>query len=540
MKNIVLSVKEHTLTDEYIPTFKKYDYVETFDFEKDEDIELLYEKVNLFVHTYYTYDSNIRSEGKFESATAIFLDFDTKNDHSDSTIDEFLQSSFARKYNWMLYTSKSHISGHQECFHVVIPLETEITDLLTLKYTYKSIFDELHREGLKCDFKVRDGARLIFPSMNMSGCEDTHFDNFCFDCYRGGKYVESVYPTMDDIENEIGIIDRLDDNEDDYDPLSENIDDYYIKTFKSMNLSSRVNYIRSILMYMNRQNIESKYKRLDYNDWIAIGYSLYAIFGYSIGLKLFKILQHPNDTEESVSKQFGYLYNENHTLESSFSSILRMSFDIGYSHIIYIRYYYAVKHNFNNTESLVYYNRMINLMLDDMGYDAIDHNNVKIYKYTSKRKARKFMMELSLDGYKHPIKISMGYMKKIMSKIFDIPVEFITGTITNGIIRKFINMNGIYDITGMIRESVLRKIVNIEPNGNGYIPVSDVKNVIAHIRANSPSTIHKLTNTKSMEKELIDSGIIVDKKSERFIVNGSRKQCIAYKIDRSKIITSTL
>jgi len=79
MKLITMSVKEHILTDDYVPKFTKYDYIKEFDFESEDDIENIYEHVNLFVHTYYTYHDYIRHSNSFETASAIFLDLTQKH-----------------------------------------------------------------------------------------------------------------------------------------------------------------------------------------------------------------------------------------------------------------------------------------------------------------------------------------------------------------------------------------------------------------------------------------------------------------------------
>ena len=84
MKPIRLSIKEHRLTNKYNPKFKQYDYTRDFDFENEDDIELIYENINLYVHTYYDYNDNNRNQRSFKSASAIFLDFDNKDGHKST------------------------------------------------------------------------------------------------------------------------------------------------------------------------------------------------------------------------------------------------------------------------------------------------------------------------------------------------------------------------------------------------------------------------------------------------------------------------
>lgn len=535
MKNITLSIKEHTLSDEYKPKFKNYDYVQTFDFENDDDIELLYEKVNLFVHTYYTFDKNIRSEKKFQTATAIFLDFDTKGTHRDSNIDEFLSSEFSDRYSWILYTSKSHILDEQECFHVILPLEENITDVLTLKSTYNAVFEEIRCAGLRCDFRVRDGARLIFPSMNMSECEDKHFDNFRFERHIGSEYLSLTYPTIEEISDNIQTV--FDDPED-YSGSSDNEDEEYLTIFNNMSLKSRFQYVQCIVKHMNKENRRSGYKSIPYNNWVSLGFSFNKLFGSKLGLVLFKELSkgHPNDTEASIADQFRYLYSESYSSDQVAEMIIKQASVMKFPHITYFRYYFQAKHVFNSSESLIMYHRMIDVLLDDMGYDLVSHKDVKIYKYSSNKDARIFLMKIVKDGVVGFEKVTITNMKNIMSGILDVPVKYVSISVTDGIIRKFINMNGIYDITGMIKENVCRYMSDTRCS-KGFVSVAEVKKVIADTRELVPTTMRDIASPKRIEQMLMKQGVILEKKVKNFKFEGYRKNMMAYKIDESKITT---
>jgi len=532
MKEIRLSIKEHRLTDKYLPKFKQYDYVKSFDFENDDDIELIYEIINLYVHTYYQYNENNRKEKEFRSASAIFLDFDSKNGHNDSKISEFINSDFAKKYNWMLYTSKSHISGVQDCYHVVLPLDTQIIDIPTLNATYTSVFSDLISCGLICDTVVRDGARLIFPSLNESKKDDDyHFNNFIFDIHKNGEYLKPssipVIEISDVISDESITYDDYCDN----DELSE-----YVTEFNNMSLKAKYSYFKTMVKFINGYNRRFNYSYLTYNRWIAIGYTLYKIFGKVKGKKLFRHLSYgyPGDTRDSIDAQFDYLCGCVFNTNTNVEILIQLTGAIGFKHTMYFRYYFMSKHRFNISQTSVLYDRMVKVLLQEHGYIGIP-KDVKIYDFSFKRNTRTFLMELNCeDGIRH-ITVTLSHMMDVMADILNIPRKFITTAITHGVIRRIININGVYDITRYIKTKI---ITLLQQSDNEYIRVDDVHRILRKIRDYAPSTIYSLLTNKNIELYFFELGIFINKKKKRFVIDGVSAPYFGYKVDRSKIIIS--
>ena len=534
MKQLRLSVKEHRLTDKYIPTFKTYDYTKSFDFENESDIEEIYETVNLHVHTYYDYNDNIRNEASFKSASAIFLDFDGKDGHNDSTLDEFLHSDFAKTYNWLFYTSKSHIPTKQECFHVIVPLNSPITDINTLRSTYASVFDEVHGQGLRCDTTVRDGARLIFPSLNESiNDDDKHFDNFQFDVNHNGVYIDFVEPT-----EEVPVVKKYKKSDtrhtievDDDDDVSD-----YVQEFHKMSMKAKYAYVNNIVKYINVRNRKSGYTFLKYNAWIGIGYTLYKLFGEVNGRKLFRTLSkgHPKDTRDTIDDQFSYLNDCTTPINKSLESLIHLSGSIGYRHTMYFRYYFITKHRFNPSQTATLYQRMVRVLMNDYGFDG-PITNVKLYDYSFKKNTRTFLMEVSYGDDVYHVSVRLSEMIDIMSDLLKIPRKFVTTSITKGVIRRFININGVYDITRYIEQKVL---TILKSHDDDYIRVSEIHNVMQNIRTYAPSTIQNLVTNKNIELYFFELGIFTDKRKKRFTLNGSSKPYMGYKVDKSKIVLS--
>jgi len=534
MKNLKLSIKQHHLTDSYNPTFRKYDHVSQFDFENDDDVDKIYEIVNLYVHSYYEYVDDVRNEMSFKSASAILLDFDNKGIHNDSTIDEFMESSFAKKYNWFLYTSKSHIPKIQECFHVVLPLDTPITDLSTLRSTYTSVFEEIDSSGLMCDNQVRDGARLIYPSMNISNDTNSHFDNFMFDIYRDGVYLQKTISSeeYEPIISKNTIEHEYYDDDDDFD------DDDLIGVYKNMSKKSRYIYIKSIVTFINNHNKYMKYKYLNYNKWIAIGYSLYRLFGEVKGKKLFRLLSrgYPGDTLEIIDNQFSYLKNCVYSSKDNLHILLKISALIGFNHDMYMKYYFMSKHNFTITQSSILYKTMIRKLLENNCIPLEYIDNVKIYDYSFKKHTRSFLMEIKIDGDITHMTVRLGEMMDIFAQMLDIPRQFVTTSITKGVIRRFINKNGVYDITRFIKTKILDVVSNTD---SVYVRVKHINDIMKNIRSYAPSTIQSLITNKNIELYMFELGIFVDKRKKRFTIDGCSKPYTAYKIDKSKIVLET-
>jgi len=529
MKQIQLSIKEHYLSNNYNPKFKKYDYVNTFDFENGSDIEDIYENVNLYVHSYYEYYENIRSEATFKSASAILLDFDNKGDHNDSTIAEFLDSGFANKYNWFFYTSKSHIPDIQECFHVVVPLDEYITDLNTLRSTYTALFEEIISNGLRCDFQVRDGARLVFPSLNESTYDDeTHFNNFRFESHHNGEYLKYTIPVEIIIDEDVvkDSPDEYDDNFDDSDILG---------VYDKMSKKSRYTYARSMVTYINLYNFKSGYKYLTYNRWIAIGYSLYKLFGDINGKKLFRILSkgYPGDTIEGIDRQFEYLKGCVYSSNDNLHILIKLSASVGYHHDMYMKYYFRAKHRFTITQSAVLYRSMLRRLMDNYGVPLTLINDVKLYDYSFKKNTRSFLMEINDNDQITHMTVRLGEMMDIFSEMMDIPRQFITTSITRGVIRRFINKNGVYNITRYIKSKILELV---SKSDSEYIRVKTINDIMKDIRSYAPSTIQSLLTNKNIELYMFEIGIFVDKRKKRFTDEDSSSPFMGYKIDKSKIV----
>ncbi len=527
MKELRLSIKEHRLTNSYNPTFWTYDYVQTFDFENETDIELIYEKVNLYVHTYYDYHNNSRNERSFKSASALFLDFDNKDGHDDSKVDEFLNSVFAEKYNWLFYTSKSHIPGSQECFHVVLPLEDNITDLETLRATYSALFDELGTYGLRCDTKPRDGARLIFPSLNESNCDDEHFDNFRFEFHQNAEYISKTIPEIaPEIVQDVIIQHK-----------AQEVDEsanQFITEFRKMSRSSQYKYVKSMMKYLNTYNSNSGFKFLNYNKWIACGYTLHSLFGEVNGLRLFRTLSkgHPDDSQDEIDMQFNYLYGSTDTATENLIMLIKMASSVGFNQNLYFRYYFMNKHRFSVTKSKFMYQRMVRKILDDRDFTDVPTSRAKIYDYSFRKNTRSFLLEV-VDAEVHHITVRLGEMMDIMAKMLGIPREFVTTAITKGIIRRFININGVYDMIRFIKTQIIDLL---QCEDGDHVKISDINNILKDIRSYVPSTIHNLMTNKNIELYMFELGIFTDKCRKRIVENGSSKQHRVFKVDRDSII----
>lgn len=536
MKKIKISIKEHHYTNTYQPTFRYYDYVREIDFENIDDLDYIYEFVNLYPHSYNVYSNNNRRIKSFEYASAIVLDFDNKEDHNDSNINDFVNSEFANKYNWFLYTSKSHIKGIQDCYHVVLPLYEDITNSDTLHATYTEVFKEIRDSGLRCDYSVRDAGRLIFPSINYSEYNDDYFDNFMFDYHYGGEYYKPVkqeitYSKSYSYNNKsIDDVYTSDNNytDDDY------ADNEIFGVFKRMSKESRYKYIKSVVYHINNYNKKHNYKYLTYNKWITIGYSLYTMFGYINGKRLFRILSdgYPGDTIDIIDRQYDYLCGSDISINDSLHTIIKISALIGFNHDMYMKYYFKSKHIFSTSKSYTLYRMMIRKLLISHDIPVEYINNVKIYDYSFKEKTRSFLMEIKDNGEISHITVRLGEMMDIFSEMMNVPRKYITTSITNGIIRRFINKNGVYDITRYIKSKILELI---SLSDSEYIRVNDINNIMKNIRSYAPSTIQSLLTNKNIELYMFERGIFVDKKKKRFKINGSSIPYMGYKVDKSMI-----
>lgn len=521
MKKIGISVKNHFLSDSYVPMFKKYDYVKYLDIEDDNDLEKLAEYIALQVHSFYIYNKNIRNEENFEKAYGLIIDFDNKHGHTDSTIEEFTSSSFAQKHNWVLYTSKSHINDLQDCYHVFLPFTDPITSVRGLKAAYAAIFDELDECGLSCDTQVHDGARLIFPSLKLYGDDEIYIDsNFCGDYY---DFVEpSTYGASVTIDAPLLVVPSIKD----YDGGTTE-PNLYLDEFNKMSKKAQYRYMKSMATFVNAKNRASGFTLLGYNAWIAIGYSFHQAFGVTNGLKLFKTLSRgcSTDTTASIERQFGYLNNDMYTADDNMDILIKISTKHGFKHSMYFKYYYMSRHRYGATESKAHYRAMKHRLRKTYGLDGYSMNEIKIYNYTDKKHTRCFLMEVSRDGeiHKH-ITVRLGEMMDIMSKILRVHRDFITTSVTKGIIRRFINRNGVYNLLAYARNKI------IEGTDNSFIRVEDVNSVMRDIREYAPTTVHEMFSNKNMQKYLTEVGFLLEKKKKRF---GS-KSYMAFKVDLTK------
>jgi len=516
MKHIKLSIKNNYLSDTYTPKFKKYDNILDIDVESSDDLDILMETISLYVHSFYIYRDNIRGEQYFKEAHGLLLDFDNKKGHNDSTITEFLTSEFADTYNWILYTSKSHISDVQDCFHVFLPLDTPITTINGLNSAYKTVYNELLDNNIRCDTQVHDGARLIYPSIKM---DDPNPDFFVDSNFTGQYY----YFDESDIVVDIKPI-TLKPNKTNGD-ITQLVDNKYVEVFRTMSKLAQYRYIKSVLSFMNTTNRKNRYSLINYNMWIGIGFSLYQHFGYSDGIKLFKILSngYPTDTEASIEAQFRYLTGDKYHPSSNIDIIIRMSSKLGFNHSMYFKYYFMSRHIFSHKDSLKYFTKMQRILMNK--YKIYEnYNDVTIFNYTDKKNTRCFLMEVRNNDVVKHITIRLGDMMDIMANLLNVDREFITTSVTRGIIRRFININGVYNLHAYARNKI------ISNTDNTYIKVSDINSVMAEVRSYAPTTIHKMLSNRSMQQYLTDIGFLVNKKKRRV----GKRTYMMFRVDLTK------
>lgn len=160
-------VERHTVSAEY--NLSAGSLVDPFtdvwmiNLEDDNHLKALRNITASFPHCFSHFKWNARKGENMLRATCFQFDFDSKGEHDDMTIKEFMDSSFGKKYSWILYTTKSHLKEPgEECFHVIVPLKVPFlkgTEQL-FKETSKYVVD---REGLRCD-NTHDVTRLLNPA----------------------------------------------------------------------------------------------------------------------------------------------------------------------------------------------------------------------------------------------------------------------------------------------------------------------------------------------------------------------------------------
>lgn len=549
VKTFSLSIKKHYLTDDYIPKFSKYDYVRELDFENIDDMHSLHEIVNCHVHTYYTYRDNVRNTNSFHKASAIFLDFDGKGEHNDSTIEEFKSSEFGRKYNWVLYSSKSHKPNIQDCFHVILPLDEHIVDLGSLSSTYKRIFEELNHNGLRCDYKVHDGARLIFPSYNMDRDEQEHIANFHFDFKTTGMYitpetasfkiseVSHVIKSTKSTKRTFAVVPK-NDIDDENDEAFQDVDESspFVKQFLRMSKNSQYKYFLSMMKFSNRYNRQNDFSPIGYNLWIAYGFMLRRIFGYKKGLSLFQTLSagHPNDTEASIQEKYDTLNSCTEHVDTMLSKFISWTCSCGFKHLMYFKFYFMSKHSLSPTKAFEQFRKLTRKLLDKLYLHNINVEDAKIYDFSHLKYTRIFLLVIHTKEDHIHIPIRLSNLIDMLAEMYDIDRMFVTTTLTHGIIRSHVNMNGVIDLYHHIQMRISKKMAECNDE---YIRVEDVHAIIKEIRGYAPKTKHVRNDLsfKHVESILSKRGVIIEKKKKRFKVDDVSTPYMAYAIDRAKI-----
>jgi len=515
-KTIDVSVKEfNNRYNNYYPNVTTYDYTEKIDISTESGINRLTELVMTNVHSFYRYTDNVRSEDTFISASAIILDFDNKGDHSDSTITEFINSQFADKYNWFLYTSKSHIPDEVDCFHVAMILKEPVTSIKDLRRTYSYIFSELKNENIYCDYQVRDAARLIFPSRESGTLNYDRFEvynNNSVD-YFSIKNIPSTYvdlfvsppKTKKTTKKKYKAV---------Y-PSSLEKSKYHI-AFDTMSDNEKYIYASKIVVFLNNINKKHNFTKISRLDWISLGFSLNTVFGYDDGLLLFNTLSvdHPNDTNETIMYQYNSIdTRNNYTL--GIDTLIKISAKLGFDHKLYFIYFYKTKHDIGVRAKHDIYREIVTILCDDVyGY------SYKIYGYDNSTSARTFLLETIKPNGVFYRKVTLTEIIDVASMVMGVHRDFITTSVTSGIIRKFIRFNGVFDYKSyIINEFTTSKHID----GNLY-KISHIPSIIASMKKFIPKRIMSKLTVSYIIDVLVDAGIVVDKIRKR--IDGIQYTCL--------------
>lgn len=167
MKSFNLTIKERPESMSslmYIDNVYAMPYVNVVD-----SLESLKNIVTNVQHSSYEWANGVRNSLNLIAVNGIIMDFDDK-----TTIEAFKESTLASKYNWILYTSKSHQIAKVnkpavDRFHVFFPFESrfKVTDE-NREECWESVsnFVELVKGmyGLNPDKQVSDTARFVHPS----------------------------------------------------------------------------------------------------------------------------------------------------------------------------------------------------------------------------------------------------------------------------------------------------------------------------------------------------------------------------------------
>lgn len=159
------------------------------------DEENLKDTVTKFTHSFCTFKNNVRKNDNVIEMSCYVIDFDDL-----TTIEIFLKSEVAEKFNYILYTSRHHqmtytkkgkLQNAKDRFHVAIPIS--YSNVEDAKNNYLKFQNMLFFCGLNPDTQVKDPARLLYPS-RVSGKEPD--ENFRFI-----KQTDKAVLTMQDIED---------------------------------------------------------------------------------------------------------------------------------------------------------------------------------------------------------------------------------------------------------------------------------------------------------------------------------------------------
>lgn len=514
-KLIKVSVKQfHNKRNLYFPNIKTYDSVEIIDLFNNNDIDFLVDTMALDVHSYYVYDNNNRNEKSFREAYAIVLDFDNKGHHDNSSIDEFINSSFANKFNWFLYTSKSHVIGaNADCFHVAIFFETPITNVELLKKTNKFIFNEIKKDGLVCDYQVSDAARLILPSRKNGTyeCDDIElYSNF------KGEFF-SLEKNIDEINNiNLKIVTTKNKNnvnlythdiirrDEDYD------ESVYFKEFKMMPSIEKFVYFRSIVTFINQQNSKSRFNMLTRRDWINIGLGIDNEFDFSEGSSLFSMLSsgHPNDDYDDIIYQYDNIHSNNRKILNA-DTVIKISARLGFDHNMYFVYYYKRLHKFTTTKRLKLFNSIVKRLYNDVYEDSY-----KLYRYTSKGREKSYLLVVNKHSNVEYRKVSLTHLMDVASNVLGTPRQFITSSITKDVIQKFISINGVFDFESYI----IDKFTSLKTYDGNY-KMSDVIGIVNDIKSFTPKSVSVNYTVAKVVNFLFEKGIVI-KKTRKRVMDG--------------------
>lgn len=264
----------------------------------------------IYPHSAITFQNNKRNETCFKDAKAVIIDFDNKNGHKAPSIEGFLESDFASRYNFIVYTSKSHTED-KHCYHVYIPLSETISTKNQYRQLLKGLEKYFEGEGLTLDKQATNSASRYFnPSRHC-----------------GEKPIEALKRFEYVFEN-----DNIDLNPNDY-YIEESIQNQNTDLYKSETPESR--FFHSLVFEEQKNSIIAFYnllshhnQELNYRDWMRLGASAFNLFGKDIGWVLFRIVS------QNYIKKDGTIESETE-IRDVYERILRSKNTVcGFSYII--------------------------------------------------------------------------------------------------------------------------------------------------------------------------------------------------------------